>query len=212
MALLLAMLGSAAAACVAPVDVCTTKRSSSFSLIEGGVPAAVYVDAAADPAVRHAAEGLREDLGRVSGHPSSALTTLADARGATIILGQLGKSPAIDALVKSGKLKIGDLAGQWEGFRQVVVDQPTPDIKRALVIVGSDRRGAVFGAYDLSERMGVSPWAWWADVPVTRRSSLYLTAGARADHPRVKYRGFFINDEDPAFSGWAKAKFGGVNS
>jgi len=212
LALLLAAFGSAAAACIAPVDVCPTKRSTSFSLIEAGVPAAVYVDAAADPAVRHAAESLREDLGRVSGRPASTLTTLADARGATIILGQLGKSPTIDALVQSGKLNVGDLAGQWEGFRQIVVERPTPDIRRALVIVGSDRRGAVFGTYDLSERIGVSPWVWWADVPVARRSALYLTAGVRADHPRVKYRGFFINDEDPAFSGWAKTKFGGVNS
>ncbi|WP_231737474.1 glycosyl hydrolase 115 family protein, partial [Caulobacter sp. CCH5-E12] len=210
--LIVTMVASAAMACVAPVDVCATKRSGSFALIEGGVPADVYIDAEADPAVRHAAASLREDLGRVSGRPAAALTTLAEARGPTIILGQLGKSPAIDALVKSGKLPLQDLTGQWEGYRQVVVERPTPGIQRALVIVGSDRRGAVFGAYDLSERMGVSPWVWWADVPVTQRSALYLGAGARADHPRVKYRGFFINDEDPAFSGWAKAKFGGINA
>ena len=210
--LIVTMVASAAMACVAPVDVCATKRSGGFTLIEGGVPADVYVDAEADPAVRHAAASLREDLGRVSRRPAAALATLADARGPTIILGQLGKSPTIDALVQSGKLQLQDLAGQWEGYRQVVVERPTPAIQRALVIVGSDRRGAVFGAYDLSERMGVSPWVWWADVPVTQRSALYLVAGARADHPRVKYRGFFINDEDPAFSGWAKARFGGINA
>ncbi|MBE7220318.1 MAG: glycosyl hydrolase 115 family protein, partial [Caulobacteraceae bacterium] len=82
----------------------------------------------------------------------------------------------------------------------------------ALVIVGSDRRGAIFGTYDLSERMGVSPWLWFADVPVARRSDAWVPAGSRRDQPKVRYRGFFINDEDPCFGGWGKAKFGGINS
>jgi hypothetical protein len=202
----------AAFACDTPVSVCATGKATSLALIQGGRPASVYVDPAADPAVRHAAEGLRADLGRVGGGEATKLSDLSKANGPTVIIGVLGSSPAIDALVKSGKLKVEDLAGQWEGFRQVVVERPVAGVPRALVIVGADRRGAVFGAYDLSERIGVSPWSWWADVPVARKKDLFLTAGARADHPRVKYRGFFINDEDPAFSGWAKAKFGGINA
>jgi len=212
LALVFTVLASSALACTTPVSVCETGRSTSFALIEGAVPASVYVESSADPAVRHAAENLALDLQRVSGRAPRALATLAEGRGPVVILGVLGKSPIIDQLISSGKLKPGDLSGQWEGFRQVVVDKPTANIQRALVIVGADRRGAVYGAYDLSERIGVSPWVWWADVPVAHKSALYLTAGARADHPRVKYRGFFINDEDPAFSGWAKAKFGGVNA
>lgn len=209
-ALLLA--APAAFACDTPVSVCATGKASSLALIRGGAPAAVYVDAAADPAVRHAADSLRTDLGRVSGGRSAALADLSQARGPVVIIGVLGASPVIDALVRDGKIKPEDLAGQWEGFRQVVVERPTPAVPRALVIVGSDRRGAVFGTYDLSERIGVSPWVWWADVPVTRKADLFLTAGARADHPRVRYRGFFINDEDPAFSGWARKKFGAINA
>ncbi|MDR6626379.1 glycosyl hydrolase 115 family protein [Caulobacter segnis] len=203
---------SAAFACDTPVSVCATGKGSSLALIQKGHPAAVYIDANANPAVRHAAESLRGDLARVGGGEAVKLDDLSKANGPVVILGVLGQSPVIDGLVKAGKLKVEDLQGQWEGFRQVVVERPAPNIPRALVIVGSDRRGAVFGAYDLSERIGVSPWVWWADVPVTRKSDLFLTAGARADHPRVKYRGFFINDENPAFSGWTKAKFGGVNS
>jgi hypothetical protein len=199
-------------ACDMPVSVCATGKVSSLPLIRKGAPAAVYVDATADPAVRHAAEGLRGDLGRVSSGEAAKLSNVSKAEGPTVIIGVLGASPVIDGLVKSGKLKTENLAGQWEGFRQVVVERPLPNIPRALVIVGADRRGAVYGAYDLSERIGVSPWAWWADVPVARKTDLFLTAGARADHPRVKYRGFFINDEDPAFSGWAKKKFGGINA
>jgi hypothetical protein len=203
---------SAAFACDTPVSVCATGKPTSLALIQGGRPASVYVDPTADPAVKHAAEALRGDLGRVGGGEAAKLSDLSTAHGPTVIVGVLGASPVIDALVKSGKLKVEGLAGQWEGFQQVVLDQPTAGVARALIIVGADRRGAVFGAYDLSERIGVSPWAWWADVPVARKSDLFLTAGLRADHPRVKYRGFFINDEDPAFSGWAKAKFGGINA
>jgi len=206
------VVASAAVACDTPASICPRDRSTSLPLIHHGLPASVYVEATADPAVRHAAEGLRADLGRVSGHDAVKLNDLSAAKGPVVILGVLGKSPVIDGLVRAGKLKVENLTGEWEGFRQVVVERPTPQIARALVIVGSDRRGAVFGAYDLSERIGVSPWVWWADVPVTKKTDLFVTAGARADRPRVKYRGFFINDEDPAFSGWAKAKFGGVNS
>lgn len=206
------LAASAALACDTPASVCPLGRSTSLPLIRQGLPASVYVDAAADPAVRHAADGLRADLGRVGGRDAAKLDDLSAAHGPVVIIGVLGKSPVIDGLVRAGKLKVDNLGNEWEGFRQVVVEHPTPSIARALVIVGADRRGAVFGTYDLSERIGVSPWVWWADVPVTKKADLFITAGARADHPRVKYRGFFINDEDPAFSGWAKAKFGGVNS
>jgi hypothetical protein len=211
--LVLALAAAPAAfACDTPVSVCATGKSTSLALIQAGRPVSVYVDPTADPAVRHAAEGLRADLGKVGGGEAAQLSDLSKANGPTVIIGVLGSSPVIDALVKSGKLKVEDLAGQWEGFRQVVVERPVAGVPRALVIVGADRRGAVFGAYDLSERIGVSPWSWWADVPVVKKKDLFLTAGARADHPRVKYRGFFINDEDPAFSGWAKARFGGINA
>lgn len=211
-ALLLIAAAPAVHACDKPVSVCEKMRPGSLPLIQAGHPLPVYVDPAADPAVQHVATSLRADLARVSGHEAGTPTTLADVRGPVIIIGVLGASPTIDALVAAGTLALPDLAGEWEGFRQVVVEKPAPGIPRALVIVGSDRRGAVYGAYDLSERIGVSPWVWWADVPVARRHDLYLVAGQRADRPRVKYRGFFINDEDPAFSGWAKGKFGGINA
>lgn len=199
-------------ACDQPVSVCSRENVGSLALIRGGQAVPVYVDAGADPAVRHVADSLRSDLGRVSGKAAAAPATLSDVTGPVVIIGVLGASSVIDGLVRDGKLKVDGLAGEWEGFRQVVVDRPTPGIARALVIVGSDRRGAVYGTYDLSERIGVSPWVWWADVPVARRDDLYLMAGARADRPGVRYRGFFINDEEPAFGGWARAKFGGINA
>ena len=93
------------------------------------------------------------------------------------MIGVLGQSPIIDSLVKAKQLDATDLAGQWEAFRQVA-------IPKALVIVGSDRRGAVFGTYDLSQKIGVSPWYWFADVPVRPRADLFVTAGSRRDQPQ----------------------------
>jgi hypothetical protein len=101
---------------------------------------------------------------------------------------------------------------KWEAYQIAVLERPWGGVPRALVLVGADRRGAVFAVYDLSERIDVSPWHWFADVPFRRRAEVHVTAGTRRDRPRVKYRGFFINDEDPAFSGWAEKRFGGVNA
>ncbi|WP_369412144.1 glycosyl hydrolase 115 family protein [Hephaestia mangrovi] len=152
------------------------------------------------------------DLYRVSGTRPRRHYDRRQAAGPVVIIGVLGQDPAIDQLVKAGKLDPRGLDGEWEAFVQTVVDDPLPGVSRALVIAGSDRRGAVFGTYDISQRIGVSPWYWFADVPVARRTDVWIPAGERRDHPRVRYRGFFINDEDPCFSGWAKKKFGGVNS
>ncbi len=186
---------------------------TAFPLISGGTPATVFVDAAADSAARRVAASFADDLARVSGvRPALVEGRIADVQGAVVIIGVLGQSVVIDQLVHAGRIDAADLRGEWEAFRQIVVDDPLPGVARALVIVGSDRRGAVFGTYDLSARIGVSPWHWFADVPVARQRDILLPAGSRRDQPKVKYRGFFINDEDPCLSGWAIKAFGGVNA
>jgi hypothetical protein len=172
----------------------------------------VFVDSAADPAVRHVAASFASDLERVSGRQPDLIHDIAAAKEGAVVIGVVGHSALIDALVKAGKIAPPDIAGQWEAFRQIVVDRPFPNVPRVLAIVGADRRGAVFGTYDLSQKIGVSPWYWFADVPVRRQAQLFVTAGSRRDQPLVKYRGFFINDEDPAFNSWARRRFGGINS
>ncbi|MCE4553068.1 glycosyl hydrolase 115 family protein [Roseateles cellulosilyticus] len=210
---LLSTFGATAWACTTPASVCERDGAGSFGLVRAGQPAAVIVEAGADPALRHVGRSFAADLERVSGRPAALRDNVQSAAAREVVLiGQLGRSPAVDGLLKSGKLKAADLKGQWEAFRQAVVDKPFPGVDRALVIVGSDRRGAVFGAYDLSARIGVSPWQWWADVPAARRADVFVTAGARDDRPGVKYRGIFINDEAPALSTWAGTKFGGTNA
>lgn len=210
--LALASSESAFSACAVPVSVCAHETPGGFALIEDAIPAAILIDADADPAVRHAADGFADDLQRVSGQAPQRLRVAREARGGAVIIGVLGHSSILDALVRAGKISASDLAGQWEAYRQIVVDRPFPGVERALVIVGADRRGAVYGVYDLSEKIGVSPWYWFADVPVPRQASVFITAGARRDQPQVRYRGFFINDEEPAFGGWARQHFGGINA
>lgn len=205
-------IAPAARACESPASVCAEPGEGSFTLIEAGNPAPIFVDASADPAVQRAADNFAADLGRVGGTSARRIAEIPAQPGDLVIIGVLGQSPVIDGLVHAGKLDAGDLSGQWEAFRQVVVEQPFADVPRALVIVGADRRGAVFGTYDLSAKIGVSPWYWFADVPVRPRSNLFVTAGSHRDAPKVKYRGFFINDEDPAFGSWAREKFGGSNA
>ena len=74
-----------------------------------------------------------------------------------------------------------------------------PGVRRAFVIAGSDQRGTIYGAYDVSKQIGVSPWYWWDDVPARHRDALYVLPGRHTQGtPTVKYRGFFINDENPA--------------
>ncbi|WP_242096038.1 glycosyl hydrolase 115 family protein [Sphingomonas sp. CROZ-RG-20F-R02-07] len=195
--------------CAGPVVACGVPMPGALALLSPGQTARVVVSADDDAGVRRAAADLVADLKAVGGG-SAALSP--DARdGATVIAGTLGHSAAIDALVRAGKLDVSGLAGQWEGYVEQVVDHPAPGVARALVVAGSDRRGTIFGLYDISAKAGVSPWTWWADVPAQRHPTWYLTAGRVADHPIVKYRGIFINDEEPAFGGWARATFGGVN-
>jgi hypothetical protein len=200
-----------ALACKTPVSVCESGSASSFPLIRRGQPAALLIEPAADSAVRRAAASFAADLERVGGRAPQQLSDASAARGELVIAGVIGQSPAIDALIRAKKIDVTDLPGQWEAFRQIVVEQPLPNVNRALVIAGADRRGVVFGLYDLSEKIGVSPWYWFADVPVNRKPNVFLTAGTRRDQPKVRYRGFFINDEAPAFSTWAQLHFGGAN-
>jgi hypothetical protein len=188
-----------------PAAVTATPTAGAFPLIAGGRSARIETDVADWPGVLRAVSDVRTDLGKLSANAQPA----RDAP--LVIVGTIGKSDAIDALIASGKLDVTGVKGQWEAFVQQVVENPRPGVARALVIAGADKRGTIFGAYDLIERAGVSPWAWWADVPIPVKDQAYVAAGRRVQKPTVKYRGIFLNDEDPALLGWAKATFGGVN-
>ena len=183
-----------------------------FTLAAGGASAPIVVSSADFPGVVRAARSLGADVGRVTGHASVVSLDTVPAASEVVVAGTLGRSPLIDALVRGGSLDTSGVAGRWEAFVTQVVEHPWPGVARALIVAGSDKRGTIYGLYDLSARIGVSPWYWWADVPVRHRPDLFVLPGRRAEGPpAVKYRGLFLNDEAPALSGWARATFGGFN-
>jgi len=181
-----------------------------MTLISDGRPVPVIADGHLDAGVMHALTDLQGDFASVGGNRGELVTT-PPVTPAAVIVGTLGKSEIIDRLARERKLDASGLAGQWEGYVQQVVEHPAPGIGKALVIAGADKRGTIFGIYDLSRRIGVSPWVWWADVPPKHASNLFVLPGRRFEKPTVHYRGFFINDEDPALGGWTKQTFGGFN-
>lgn len=210
LASVLLALPAAAQPCGGAAAICPGLHPNGLALIGGGVPAQVTVDGAADAGVVRAVEDLRVDLRRVAG-AAHAGTDVRHGAG-RIIVGTIGKSPMVDRLVRQRKLDVSAVRGKWEGYVHALVPNPAPGVKQALVIAGSDKRGTIFGIYDLSRRMGVSPWHWWADVPVPVQRDLSVLPGSRVDMPKVKYRGIFINDEEPALGPWARETFGGINA
>ncbi|MEZ5276065.1 MAG: glycosyl hydrolase 115 family protein, partial [Opitutaceae bacterium] len=188
------------------------RTPGALALVEAGRPAELLVDGDDWPGVLRAARDLRDDFERVTGQlPALRESTEAIGRE-LVVIGTIGRSRLIDELIREGKIDVGETAGRWEGYLIQSVASPWPGVERALVIAGSDRRGTIYGIYELSEQIGVSPWYWWADVPARESEALYVPEGTRiTDAPAIRYRGIFINDEAPALSGWAAEKFGGFN-
>ncbi|KAF2002039.1 glycoside hydrolase family 115 protein [Amniculicola lignicola CBS 123094] len=212
-----------------------TPGNGSYLLATSSSPVKLVLDAADWPGVLRVAHDVAIDFGRVTGLNGSVTATGKSVKTAatifnvtgiskdwsvgtgkgngtaagTIIAGTIGNSSFIDALIKSGKLDVSKIEGKWEAFVTAVVKNPTNGTAEALVIAGSDRRGTIYGLYDISEQIGVSPWYWWADVPSKSHSAIYALKTPKVQKPpTVKYRGFFINDEAPALTGWAVEKFG----
>ncbi len=182
----------------------------AFAVVEANHAATIYVDDGDFPGVIRAAADLADDVHKVSGVSADLIRSAQDFRPRPILIGTIGKSAIINRLVADRKIDTTPVAGKWESYFTEVVNNPMPGVESALVIAGSDKRGTIYGIYDLSEQIGVSPWYWWADVPVQHADALYVRAGKFVQGPpAVKYRGIFLNDEAPAMSGWAHEKFGG---
>jgi hypothetical protein len=189
-----------------------TKNDAMFMLVSNGKPLPLVIDANADKGLEHAANNLLNDFELVTQTKSTLLTKLP-ASGKIIIAGIIEQSALLEQLVKSGKIDINQLQGKNEKYLIQTITNPFDGIDEALVIAGSDKRGAVYGIYELSEQIGVSPWYYWADVPVQKHENISLQRGTYTnDEPAVKYRGIFLNDEDPALKDWTYATFGGFNN
>jgi hypothetical protein len=180
-----------------------------FPLVRQGAAAVLCVDSNDWPGVVRAAGDLQADVRRVTGR-TPAFSTAGKISGPNVvIIGTAGKSALIDQLVRAGKLDVSPITGKWESFLIQVVPAPLPGVESALVICGSDKRGTIYGSYDLSEQIGVSPWHFWADVPAQHHDELFVKAGKFVQGPpSVKYRGIFLNDEAPDLTHWIQEKYG----
>ena len=205
---LFAFLAALPVACAFDVTSAARPARGSLTLVSGDDVATVAVDANDDPLVQFAAQLFATDVERVTGrHP--AISAEAKRGRPLIVAGTLGQSHLIDRLAAQGKLKALDqIRGRWEATIAQMVEHPFPGVDRAFVIVGSDRRGTAYGLLRLSEKIGVSPWYWWADVPVQRKTVLMLSSPSpEITAPEVRYRGIFINDEDWGMHAWARQTF-----
>src|SRR3984957_6941304 len=174
----------------------TVAHAGSFPIAERGVAAPIYVDAGDYAGVVRVARDLKSDIARATGDTPTIKFAPSGLGKHVIIIGTIGKSPLIDRLIQSRKIDVSRVSGQWESFLIQVVANPLPGVASGLVIAGSDKRGTIYGIYDVSEQIGVSPWYWWAGVPVEHREALYVEWGRGVQGPpAVKYRGIFLNDE-----------------
>ncbi len=186
----------------------TTDREDSFPLVADGKAAVICFDSGDNILVNIAANQLSNDVKRVTGVLPVIKNTLKTTGEYAIIIGTIGKSEFINQLIQNDKIDTSLLINKWEAHSIQVIDNPFKNIKKALVIIGSDRRGTAYGVFELSEQIGVSPWYWWADVAVKKKESIYIKKGVfKYGPPSVKYRGIFINDEDWGLKPWAAETF-----
>ena len=191
----------------------SVKSRNSFAVVQGGAAAPLWVDGGDYPGVQRAVNDLQKDIARVTGQTPALGHGAGGPSVNAIIVGTIGHSPVIDKLIQDRKIDVKEISGQWESYLIQVVSKPLPGVSSALVIVGSDKRGAVYGVYDLSEQIGVSPWYFWDDVPVEHKSELYVKNGRYlSGPPSVKYRGIFLNDENPDLTQWVREKYGDVQA
>lgn len=174
--------------------------SGRFTLIQQGAVPRVVTDPADNKGVLIAAENLRQDFQRVIAVGKQTRTvTLKSSR---IVVGTYDM-PTLKKLLTAAQVR--ELAGKTEKYLMIVPKTKDGD----LIIAGSDRRGAIYGIYELSEQLGVSPWYDWADVPAEQHKNLSIKSGTyTAGEPAVRYRGIFINDEAPCLTSWVKNTYG----
>ena len=179
----------------------------AFTLASPRQTAAILYDASDAAVVKRAAELFAADVEAVTGRRPQ-VTSATGETGPAVIVGTVGGSALIRRLSEAGKIDTAPLEGAWERYLIQTVANPLPGIRKALVIAGSDRRGAAYGLFTLSELIGVSPWYWWADVPVKKHAALHVDAPPTySQTPSVRYRGIFLNDEDWGLTPWASQTF-----
>jgi hypothetical protein len=184
-----------------------------FTLSTLGKSAPILISSHDYPGVARVAKLFQNDVKAVTNALPGLFFDVIPKANEIVIVGTIGKNSFIDQLIKEKKINVDEVADKWDAYLIQVVEEPLPNVERALVVAGSNKRGTIFGMFDISYKIGVSPWYWWADVPVKKQQNIFVNPGRYTQgEPKVKYRGIFINDEAPALSGLTAEKFGGFNS
>ncbi|MBQ8289058.1 MAG: glycosyl hydrolase 115 family protein [Clostridia bacterium] len=207
--------GDPSATTTAATTVTVPKKDPADSLYQGeqillydaNTAPVIYVDAADYKQTVRAVGDLQADFERVTDKKPALFHTAEELSGAdiAIIVGTLGHSALIDSMEAEGIIGVDDIKGQWEAYSITVVENPVEGVEKAVVIAGSDKRGTIYGAYELSEQIGVSPWYYWSDVEIEHKDTVQLPVAtlSQVEMPDVKYRGIFLNDEEN-FTEWSE--------
>lgn len=179
-------------------------ENSFFPVASQKSVASICFDSTDFEVVKKSAGLFAADIERVTGKMPQIVFSKLQFKDYVIIIGTIGKNHLIEELAAAKKIKIDTIRNQWERYIIKSIQDPFPGVKQALVIAGSDRRGTAYGVFSVSEAIGVSPWYWWADVPVQKSATVYMQAiDYVSKAPSVKYRGIFLNDEDWGLKPWA---------
>ena len=186
-------------------------QEGGFALVGNKQIATIVLDAFDDSLVVKSSQLFTEDVQRVTGQKPKIVTNTNTSKN-IVLVGTINHSTFIQQLINENRLNVESLKNAWDGYQIQVIKNPFKGVESALVVLGNNRRGAAYGLFEISKQMGVSPWYWWADVPVKTKKEVYINIPKPfLDSPKIKYRGIFINDEAPCLSRWAKGKFGGFN-
>ncbi|MNO33567.1 hypothetical protein D3C76_235780 [compost metagenome] len=185
-------------------------------LVKQGKAAKIYVDPKGKDyaGLRRVAQSFASDVKLITGVEPKIYAEWNELDATVVVAGSIGSNELIDHLIALGTLDVSAIQGKRECYKIQVVEQPTAGVDKALVIVGSDKRGTIYGLYSISERIGVSPWVYWADVLPEKKATLILPDSQLnliSKEPSVKYRGIFLNDDWPSLGSWVTQRFGDFN-
>lgn len=190
----------------------TEQPGRDYVLVSAGKSQQLVLDAEGEDykGLKLVAECFQKDVKMVSDAHLEIVTDASKTTGIPIIAGSIGENQLIDTMIENGKLDVSKIKDKWETYKIEFVQNPVEGVEEALVIVGSDKRGTIYGIFHISELMGVSPWVYWADVAPEKKDTITLnskTLCVTSEEPSVKYRGIFLNDEEPALGSWANNFF-----
>ncbi|QFJ55991.1 glycosyl hydrolase 115 family protein [Pseudobutyrivibrio xylanivorans] len=182
-----------------------------FELFKDGSLATIVLDDNGVHGMKKMTEIFAEDIKRVTGRKPEIVEELPGDSKYVIYVG-LAESEAVNNQFVNA-IDVSEIKGKREVYGIFMFRNPADATQKILAIIGSDKRGATYGMFNLSEKMGVSPWYYWADATVKRRSEVVFDKDicVVSKEPSVRYRGFFINDEQPCLGEWAKENYGSIS-